>query len=73
MKILGYDQTGAFAEWVDVMFQQSFPPNTSTTAIHWYASTYEVFPEALQYAKAIKAPGKIPSSGSLRGCRSPGR
>ncbi len=59
VKILGYDQNrGGLKEWVDVMYQDE---NTSKyfagTAIHWYESTYEVFPEALQYAHN-KAPNK---------------
>ena len=57
--ILGYDQNRAgVKEWVDVMFAT---PESSKyfdgTAIHWYESTYEVFPEALQYAHQ-KAPNK---------------
>ncbi|MEM1256929.1 MAG: glycoside hydrolase family 30 protein [Bacteroidota bacterium] len=59
VKILGYDQNREHLnEWVDAMYQS---PETSRyfagTAIHWYASTYEVFPEALQYAHQ-KAPDK---------------
>jgi glucosylceramidase len=59
VKILGYDQNrGDLKEWVDVMYQDE---NTAEyfagTAIHWYESTYEVFPEALQYAHK-KAPSK---------------
>ena len=59
VKILGYDQNREHLnEWVDAMFQSK---ETSKyfdgTAIHWYASTYEVFPEALQYAHE-KAPEK---------------
>jgi glucosylceramidase len=59
VKILGYDQNrGDLKEWVDVMYKDE---NTSKyfagTAIHWYESTYEVFPEALQYAHK-KAPNK---------------
>jgi glucosylceramidase len=57
--ILGYDQNRAgLKEWVDEMYRDE---NSSKyfdgTAIHWYESTYEVFPEALQYAHS-KAPGK---------------
>ena len=57
--ILGYDQNRAgLKEWVDVMYAT---PESSKyydgTAIHWYESTYEVFPEALQYAHS-KAPDK---------------
>jgi glucosylceramidase len=59
IKILGYDQNRAgIQEWVDVMYKDE---NTSKyydgLAIHWYESTYEVFPEALQYAHQ-KAPNK---------------
>lgn len=59
VKILGYDQNREHLnEWVDAMYES---PETSKyfggTAIHWYASTYEVFPEALQYAHQ-KAPNK---------------
>lgn len=59
IKILGYDQNRAgLQEWVDAMYKDE---NTSKyfagTAIHWYESTYEVFPEALQYAHK-KAPNK---------------
>jgi glucosylceramidase len=59
VKILGYDQNrGDLKEWVDVMYEDE---NTSKyfagTAIHWYESTYEVFPEVLQYAHK-KAPNK---------------
>lgn len=59
VKILGYDQNREhLREWVDVMYKDE--PSSryySGTAIHWYASTYEIFPEALQYAHA-KAPTK---------------
>lgn len=59
IKILGYDQNRAgLQEWVDAMYKDE---NTSKyfagTAIHWYESTYEVFPEVLQYAHK-KAPNK---------------
>jgi glucosylceramidase len=59
VKILGYDQNREhLKEWLD-----SFYRNEATskyfdgTAIHWYASTYEIFTEALQYAHE-KAPRK---------------
>jgi glucosylceramidase len=57
--ILGYDQNRAgLKEWVDEMFKDaSSSKYFSGTAIHWYESTYEVFPAELQYA-ADKAPGK---------------
>ncbi len=59
VKILGYDQNRAgLKEWVDAMYKDE---NTSKyfagTAIHWYESTYEVFPDALQYAHN-KSPNK---------------
>ncbi len=58
--ILGYDQNREhLKEWVDEMFRSE---NSSKyfdgTAIHWYASTFEYFPEELQYAHN-KAPNKL--------------
>ncbi|PQJ17219.1 glycoside hydrolase family 30 protein [Nonlabens tegetincola] len=57
--ILGYDQNRAgIREWVDVMYaSQESSKYYDGTAIHWYESTYEVFPEELQYAHE-KAPTK---------------
>ena len=57
--ILGYDQNRAgLKEWVDVMYEnEKSSQYFDGTAIHWYESTYEVFPEALQYAHN-KAPDK---------------
>ena len=57
--ILGYDQNRAgLKEWVDVMYATKESSRYfDGTAIHWYESTYEVFPEALQYAHE-KAPNK---------------
>lgn len=60
LKILGYDQNREhLKEWVDSQYKNE---ETSRyfdgTAIHWYASTYEVFPEELQYAHN-KAPNKL--------------
>lgn len=59
IKILGYDQNREHLnEWVDAMFKDDETSQYfSGTAIHWYASTYEIFPEALQYAHQ-KAPDK---------------
>lgn len=59
LKILGYDQNREhLKEWVDVMFKdEASSKYYDGTAIHWYASTYEVFPEELQYAHE-KAPNK---------------
>lgn len=54
IKILGFDQNrDEVKHWVDVMYQDSVAAQYfGGTAVHWYASTYEVFPEALQYAHA---------------------
>ncbi|BFP43292.1 glycoside hydrolase family 30 protein [Flavobacteriaceae bacterium GF1] len=59
IKVLGYDQNREhLKEWVDVMYaDEAASKYYDGTAIHWYASTYEVFPEALQYAHQ-KAPNK---------------
>lgn len=59
VKILGYDQNRAgLKEWVDVMFKDKKSSQYfAGTAVHWYESTYEVFPEDLQYAHK-KAPSK---------------
>ncbi|MEM9857814.1 MAG: glycoside hydrolase family 30 protein [Bacteroidota bacterium] len=59
VKILGYDQNREhLKEWVDAMYKNdSTSKYFDGTAIHWYASTYEVFPDALQYAHQ-KSPGK---------------
>lgn len=58
-KILGYDQNRAgLKEWVDAMYKdEKTSKYYAGTAIHWYESTYEVFPEDLQYAHK-KAPNK---------------
>ena len=60
VKILGYDQNRGeeLNEWIDVMFQdEAASKYYDGTAIHWYASTYDYFPESLQYAHE-KAPNK---------------
>ena len=59
VKILGYDQNrGNLKEWVDAMYKDGQTARYfAGTAIHWYESTYEVFPDALQYAHK-KAPDK---------------
>jgi glucosylceramidase len=59
VKIFGYDQNRAgIKEWVDEMYKDANSSKYySGTAIHWYESTYEVFPEDLQYAHN-KAPNK---------------
>ncbi|WP_405611638.1 glycoside hydrolase family 30 protein [Polaribacter sp. Asnod1-A03] len=57
--ILGYDQNReGLKEWVDEMYRdEASSKYFDGTAIHWYESTFEVFPEALQYAHD-KAPEK---------------
>ena len=59
VKILGYDQNrDHLKDWVDVMYENaSTSKYYAGTAIHWYASTYDIFPEELQYAHK-KAPKK---------------
>ncbi len=59
VKILGYDQNRAgIKEWVDAMYKDDKTSKYyAGTAVHWYESTYEVFPEDLQYAHQ-KAPNK---------------
>ncbi len=60
VKILGYDQNRGeeLNEWVDVMYaDEASSKYYDGTAVHWYASTYDYFPEALQYAHN-KAPNK---------------
>ena len=59
IKILGYDQNRAgLQEWVDEMYRdEKASKYFAGTAIHWYESTYDYFPEALQYAHN-KAPNK---------------
>ena len=59
IKILGYDQNRAgLQEWVDEMFKdEKTSKYYAGIAIHWYESTYDYFPDALQYAHK-KAPNK---------------
>ncbi len=59
VNILGYDQNRAgIKEWVDVMYRdEAAAKYFAGTAIHWYESTYDYFPEDLQYAHQ-KAPDK---------------
>jgi len=58
--ILGYDQNRKdLKNWVDDMYKnEESAKYFAGTAIHWYESTYEVFPEELQYAHN-KAPDKL--------------
>ena len=59
IKILGYDQNRAgIKEWADEMYRdEKSSQYFDGMAIHWYESTYEVFPKDLQYAHK-KAPNK---------------
>jgi glucosylceramidase len=59
VKILGFDQNREdLKEWVDSMYQSEVSSNYfDGTAIHWYASTYEVYSKELLYAH-YKAPSK---------------
>ncbi|MEO9884334.1 MAG: glycoside hydrolase family 30 protein [Balneola sp.] len=60
VKLLGYDQNrdSEMIEWVDAMYEnEEAAKYFDGTAVHWYGSTYDVFPEALQYAHKA-APGK---------------
>lgn len=53
IKILGFDQNRdeQLKIWTDAMYSdQQAKQYYDGTAIHWYASTYDYFPEALQYA-----------------------
>ena len=52
IKILGYDQNREhLKEWVDAMYRNEESTRYyAGTAIQWYAGTYEVFPDELQYA-----------------------
>ncbi|MEZ4386469.1 MAG: glycoside hydrolase family 30 protein [Candidatus Krumholzibacteriia bacterium] len=60
IKILGYDQNREhLPEWVDEMYKDERSSRFyAGTAIHWYASTYEVFADELQDAHR-KAPDKL--------------
>jgi glucosylceramidase len=60
IKILGYDQNRAgLQEWVDEMYRDDKSSKYfAGTAVHWYESTYDYFPDALQYAHK-KRPDKL--------------
>jgi glucosylceramidase len=60
LAILGYDQNRAgLKEWVDEMYRDEKSSNYfAGTAIHWYESTFDYFPDALDYANQ-KAPNKL--------------
>lgn len=58
--ILGYDQNRGdeLEKWARIMFEdKEAAAYFGGTAVHWYASTYEVFPASLQYTHQV-APGK---------------
>ncbi len=59
LKILGYDQNREhLPEWVDEMYRnEAGRKYFDGTAIHWYASTFMIFEDELQYAYS-KAPDK---------------
>lgn len=59
LKILGYDQNrDHLKEWIDSQYQnEETSKYFDGTAIHWYASTVDYFPDVLQYAHN-KAPNK---------------
>ncbi|MBT8179131.1 MAG: glycosyl hydrolase family 30 [Eudoraea sp.] len=60
VKILGYDQNRGdeLKDWVETMFQDEVSRKYfDGTAVHWYASTFDWFPENLQMAHEI-APDK---------------
>ncbi|WP_242120029.1 glycoside hydrolase family 30 protein [Aestuariivivens sediminicola] len=60
IKILGYDQNREhLKEWVDSQYEnEETSKYFDGTAVHWYASTFDYFPEELQYAHN-KAPEKL--------------
>ena len=58
--ILGYDHNRGeeLERWVKVMFEdEKAAQYFGGTAVHWYGSTYDYFPDSLQYAHQL-APGK---------------
>ena len=59
VKILGYDHNrDELKEWVDAMYDDADAKKYfDGTAIHWYASTFDYFPDVLQYTHT-KAPDK---------------
>ena len=60
-KILGYDQNRGdeMLHWADVMYDKKTGSEYfDGMAIHWYASTYDVFPKSLDYVHQ-KAPNKL--------------
>lgn len=60
VQILGYDQNrGGLSSWVNEMYKdEASSKYYAGTAIHWYESTFDYFPDTLQYAHK-KAPQKL--------------
>jgi glucosylceramidase len=53
VKVLGYDQNRGeeMKDWIESMYQdEASSKYFAGTAVHWYASTYDWFPKALQFA-----------------------
>lgn len=59
VKVLGYDQNrDLLKQWADGMYDDAEAKDLyDGMAVHWYASTYDYFGDALQYTYQ-KAPGK---------------
>jgi len=60
IKILGFDQNRdeAMKNWADVMYSDTVAKTYfDGIAVHWYASTYDYFPDALEYVHTL-APDK---------------
>jgi len=61
VKVLGFDQNRdeELIKWVDAMYaNEELRAAYDGTATHWYASTFDYFPEALEYVHH-KAPDKL--------------
>ncbi|HAR22522.1 MAG TPA: glycosyl hydrolase family 30, partial [Cryomorphaceae bacterium] len=58
--IMGYDQNRqGVPEWADVMYRDDTTKRYyDGLAVHWYESTYDYFPDMLEYARNA-APEKI--------------
>jgi glucosylceramidase len=60
IKILGYDQNRGeeLKHWADIMYKdEASSEYFDGIAVHWYASTYDWFPESLEYTHEL-APDK---------------
>lgn len=60
LKILGFDQNRneEMYIWADAMYSKQDSNYFDGIALHWYASTYDYFPKALDYLNEI-APNKL--------------